>query len=78
MAAELDRVKTLVSATQFHIYDYLLQGNSVVQTRRALGVSAAQVYLAKHRVSAAVKRAVREIEVEMGVHPPQCCYGGRA
>jgi hypothetical protein len=31
-----------------------------------LGLNTAQVYLAKHRLSAAVKRAVKELEVEMG------------
>ena len=30
-----------------------------------LGLNAAQVYLAKHRISAAVKRAAAEIEIEL-------------
>ena len=75
----LARVRKQASPKAYQVFDYcVLQEMSPGQVAQMLGMNAAQVYLAKHRVSAAVKRAVREIEVEMGVHPPQCCYGGRA
>jgi hypothetical protein len=43
---------------------------SASEVASMLGLSAAQVYLAKHRVSVAVKRAAREVEDELGRAKP--------
>jgi len=62
LAAAIERVKGLVSPTQFQIYDYhVLQGNTVAQTANALGVSGAQVYLAKLRVGKVHKQQVAQL-----------------
>src|SRR5204862_6772608 len=53
MSAALEQVKRQVSGKQFQIFDlYVLQNWPVRDVTRTLRVSAAQVYLAKHRVSA--------------------------
>ena len=38
---------------------------SVQEVTKALGVSAAQVYLAKHRVASAIAKEIRRLEKEM-------------
>ena len=54
-----ERVKRRVSPAQFQIFEYLvLQDHSVGETARALGISSARVYLAKHRISAQVRQEV--------------------
>jgi DNA-directed RNA polymerase specialized sigma24 family protein len=59
LAAAAERVKARVSPTQYQIFEYhVLQEHSVVETARALGISAAKVYLAKHRISAQVRNEV--------------------
>lgn len=65
--AALARVRKQASPKAYQVFDYcVLQDTPAGQVAKMLGLNAAQVYLAKHRVSAAVKRAVRELEVEMG------------
>lgn len=60
--AALARVRQAVQPRHFQIFDYcVLKGWRTSRVAETLGVSAAQVYLAKHRVSQAMKRAVREI-----------------
>ena len=62
-AAALAQVKQRVSDRQFQIFDlYVLQNWSVAEVARTLRVNVAQVYLAKHRVSALLKKAVRKVE----------------
>jgi RNA polymerase sigma-70 factor (ECF subfamily) len=62
----LTRVKPKVKARQFQIFDLCaLQHWSAGQVARSLGVSAAQVYLAKHRVGSVLKREVRKVEREL-------------
>ncbi len=57
--AATERVRKRVSPAQFQIFEYLvLQDHSVGETARALKISAARVYLAKHRVSAQVRKEV--------------------
>ena len=52
VVAALGRVRARVSPAQFHIFEYhVLQCHSVRETSRALGVSSAKVYLAKHRIA---------------------------
>ena len=62
MKAALERVKIRVSPRQFQIFDYnVLQGMSATEVRRRLGVSMAQVYLAKHRVGGILKKEIEYI-----------------
>ena len=66
MAAALERMKARVSGRQFQMFDlYVLQHWPVGDVARTLRVSVAQVYLAKHRVSALLKKAVKKLEKEM-------------
>lgn len=59
LEAAAERVKARVSPAQYQIFEYhVLQGHDVVETARALGINAARVYLAKHRVSAQVRQEV--------------------
>ncbi|MCB1211623.1 MAG: sigma-70 family RNA polymerase sigma factor [Verrucomicrobiales bacterium] len=57
MDIALRRVKALVSPRQFQIFScYVLKGWSPERVKKELGVNAAQVYLAKHRVGRILKR----------------------
>ena len=63
MSAALEQVKRQVSAKQFQIFDlYVLQRWTVKEVATMLRVTATQVYLAKHRVSALLKKEVRKLE----------------
>jgi DNA-directed RNA polymerase specialized sigma24 family protein len=63
--AALARVRQRANPKQYQVFDYcVLQNLSASEVARMLGLNAAQVYLAKHRMSAAIKRAVAEIEAE--------------
>jgi RNA polymerase sigma factor (sigma-70 family) len=65
-AAALERVKAKVSPRQFQIFDcYVLKGMGVTKTSEVLGINAAQVYLAKHRVGNLVKKEVKALESTM-------------
>lgn len=68
----LARVRQRANPKQYQVFDCcVLQGLRASRVASMLGLSAAQVYLAKHRVSAAVKRAAKEVEAELGREPPQ-------
>lgn len=59
LSAALARVKVKVSPRQYQIFDaYVLKEMSVSEVCKCLDASIAQVYLAKHRVSAALKKEV--------------------
>ncbi|HRX54497.1 MAG TPA: sigma-70 family RNA polymerase sigma factor [Verrucomicrobiales bacterium] len=59
----LDRVKAKVSPQQYQIFDaYVVKGWEPGRVRRELGVSMAQVYLAKHRVGSLVRREVEALQ----------------
>lgn len=59
----LDQVKSKVSPKQYQIFDaYVLKGWDGARVRDELGVSMAQVYLAKHRVGALVKKRIAAIQ----------------
>ena len=65
--AALTRVRHRANPKSFQVFDYcVLQDLPPRQVAKMLGLNAAQVYLAKHRMSAAVKRTVKELEAEMG------------
>src|SRR5258705_148478 len=58
-AAASERVKLQVAPEQFQIFDlYCIENWSVGKVTRTLGVSAAQVYLAKHRIGRLLKKQV--------------------
>jgi len=63
LEAALEKVRRRVDARQFQIFDcYVLREWPVKQVTRALGVTAMQVYLAKHRVGGLLKRELAELE----------------
>jgi RNA polymerase sigma-70 factor (ECF subfamily) len=65
--AALARVRQRANPKHYQAFDYcVLQNVRPAEVARMLGLSAAQVYLAKHRISRAVKRAVAEVEAELG------------
>ena len=62
----LARVRERVHPKSFQAFDYcVLQGVSAREAGRLLGLNAAQVYMAKHRVSSSLKRAVADLEAEL-------------
>jgi RNA polymerase sigma-70 factor (ECF subfamily) len=61
--AAATRVKRKVEARQYQIFDcYVVKEWSAQKVARELGVSIAQVYLAKHRVSALMKKEIKNLE----------------
>ena len=63
--AALARVRASVNPRHFQVFDYcVLKEWPTSKVAATLGLNAAQVYLAKHRVAQAMKRAVRRINDE--------------
>jgi len=63
MSAALERVKRLVSGKQFQIFDlYALQHWPVRDIAKTLRVTAAQVYLAKHRIGRLLKKEIKRLQ----------------
>jgi RNA polymerase sigma factor (sigma-70 family) len=61
------RVKTQVSPKQFQIFDcYVIKDWGVGKVMKELGVSMAQVYLAKHRVGKVLKQEITAMEKPPG------------
>ena len=61
--AALARVRQRANPKHYQAFDYcVLQAVPAAEVARMLGLNLAQVYLARHRMGAAVKRAVRELE----------------
>lgn len=70
MKAALERVKMKVAPKQFQIFDYnVLRGMSANEVRQKLGVSIAQVYLAKHRVGGALKKEIGYLRAQENSEP---------
>lgn len=66
LQAALARVRQRCNPKHYQVFDYcVLQNLPAQEVARMLGLSAAQVYLAKHRVGLAVKRSVAELDKEM-------------
>lgn len=64
--AALTRVRQRVNPKHYQVFDYnVLQNLRATDVGRMLGLNVAQVYLAKHRVIVALKRAAAEIETEL-------------
>jgi len=62
-AEALRRIRARASPRQFQIFDlYVVKGWSVAEVCRVLGVTAAQVYLAKHRLAASVRGELQRLE----------------
>ena len=58
----MEKVKKLVSPKQFQIFDaYVVKDWEASKVRAELGVSMAQVYLAKHRVGGLVKKEIEKL-----------------
>lgn len=63
--AALARVRAEINPKHFQVFDYcVLKEWPAAKVAATLGLNAAQVYLAKHRVTQAMKRAVRKINDE--------------
>src|SRR5436190_12283963 len=63
--AALARVRAEINPRYFQVFDYcVLKDWPASKVAATLGLNAAQVYLAKHRVAQAMKRAVRRINDE--------------
>ena len=63
--AALARVRAEINPLHFQVFDYcVLKEWPAAKVAATLGLNAAQVYLAKHRVARAMKRAVRKINDE--------------
>ncbi|HWD18234.1 MAG TPA: sigma-70 family RNA polymerase sigma factor [Verrucomicrobiae bacterium] len=61
--AALARVKEKFSLKQFQIFDLLvLQGWPAKDVTRSLGLTLANVYVTRHRMSAAIKKEVKRLE----------------
>ncbi len=64
--AALARVKAQVSPKQYQIFDFYVVGQMDAQeVQEKLSVSMAQVYLAKHRVGAVLKKELAKLEDEI-------------
>jgi RNA polymerase sigma factor (sigma-70 family) len=64
-AVALERAKNQASVEQFQVFDlYVLKDWPVRQVASTLGISATQVYLAKHRVLRIVRRETKKLERE--------------
>ena len=70
-ARALDRVKEKFSLKQFQVFDLLVQKEwPAAEVARSLGVTLANVYVTKHRISAAIKKEIKRLEKESEVAPP--------
>jgi RNA polymerase sigma factor (sigma-70 family) len=65
-SAALARVKEQVALKQFQMFDlYVIKERPAPEVSRALGVTIAQVYLAKHRVSAVLKKELDRLKTSL-------------
>src|SRR6266496_3541632 len=66
LAAAIERVKSKFSLKQFQMFDLqALKEWPAADVAKSLGVSVANVYVTKHRISAALKKEMRRLEREM-------------
>jgi RNA polymerase sigma-70 factor (ECF subfamily) len=65
LAAAIAQVRAEANPKHFQVFDYcVLKEWPAAKVATTLGMNAAQVYLARHRVSQAVKRAARRIDAD--------------
>jgi RNA polymerase sigma-70 factor (ECF subfamily) len=61
--AALARIKEQVNPKQFQIFNfYVLKQWPVKEVAKTLGVSVAQIYIAKHRISGLVRKEVQRLQ----------------
>ena len=61
--AAIERVKTQVKPKHYQIFDlYVIKQWPVEKVARTLEINVGQIYLAKHRVSALIRREVKKLE----------------
>jgi RNA polymerase sigma-70 factor (ECF subfamily) len=66
LAQALERVRDRIDERQFQLFDlYVMKGWSPKEVAQTFGISAARVYLTKHRVSGLVKKEVRRLAQHM-------------
>jgi RNA polymerase sigma factor (sigma-70 family) len=59
----MNRIKPKVSARQYQIFDlYVNKKWAVEKIQKTLGVTATQVYLAKHRIASLMREEIRKLE----------------
>ncbi len=64
-AVAIERIKKQASPSQFQIFDaYVIKGWEVDRVKDELGVTTAQVYLAKHRIGALIKKEIEKLQKE--------------
>jgi RNA polymerase sigma-70 factor (ECF subfamily) len=64
--AALERVKRTVKAKHYQVFDlYVLKRWPVEKVARILGLNAGQVFVAKHRILALVKKEVKRLQKEI-------------
>jgi RNA polymerase sigma-70 factor (ECF subfamily) len=65
-AAALERVKEKFSLKQFQVFDLLVVKEwPAVEVAQSLGLTLANVYVTKHRISAAIKKETRRLESQL-------------
>jgi RNA polymerase sigma factor (sigma-70 family) len=63
LKAAMDRVKSRVNEEQYQLFDFcVVKQWPVSRITKTLGVSAARVYLARHRISRLIEKEVRRLE----------------
>jgi RNA polymerase sigma factor (sigma-70 family) len=63
--AAIERVKRRIKAKLFQTFDlYVLKEWPVQEVARVMGIHAAQVYIAKYRVTAMIRREVQQLEAQ--------------
>jgi RNA polymerase sigma-70 factor (ECF subfamily) len=64
--AAVERVKLRVREEQYQIFDlHVIKGRPVMEVARTLDVNVGRVYLAKHRISALIKKEVQVLEKKL-------------
>jgi RNA polymerase sigma-70 factor (ECF subfamily) len=64
--AAVEKVKRQVNPKQFQMFDlYVFEKWPVLKVARTLGVNVGLVYLAKHRISALLKKEIKNLEAKM-------------
>jgi RNA polymerase sigma factor (sigma-70 family) len=65
-AAAVQRVKKIAHPKQYQIFDlYVLQQRGVWEVSKALKINPGQVYLAKHRISAMIKKEIERLKEKL-------------
>ena len=63
LAAAMERVKHRVKEEHYQIFElYVVRQWPVIRVAQTLGINLGQVYLAKHRIAALIKKEVRALE----------------